>query len=101
MISNEDKKRSSSSSAAAVNGAAPKACQDKAYTHSGTLGSIQDVRFRGFWFSGDNAERLYALNPKVSRQHHCVAHSKNLSILEFLSLDRNHGLFVLLSHKNT
>ncbi len=69
-------------------------CQDKAYTHSGTLGTIQDVRFKDFWFCEDNAERLYALNPRVSCQHHCVAHSKNLSILEFLSLDQDHGAFV-------
>ena len=69
-------------------------CQDKAYTESGLLGSIKDVSFRDFWFSDGNRKRMFALNPSRTCRHHCVAHSKNLSILEYLSVDPEHGNFV-------
>jgi len=69
-------------------------CQDKAYTQSGRLGSIRDRRFRDFWFSPENRERLYALDPSVSCQHHCVAHAKNLALSQVLDLDPDHAVFV-------
>lgn len=69
-------------------------CQDKAFTKSGTLGSIQDRRFRDFWFSGENHRRLFALNPATDCTHHCVSHAKNLAILNLLSVDPDHGMFV-------
>ena len=69
-------------------------CQDKAYTKSGMLGSIEERRFKDFWFSEENRKSLYALNPSVSCGHHCVAHSKNLTILDHMNVDQKHGCFV-------
>ncbi len=69
-------------------------CQDKAYTQSGTLGSIRDRSFKDFWFSEENRERLFSLDPSKACSHHCVSHGKNLAILDLLSLDPDHGSFV-------
>ena len=69
-------------------------CQDKAFTASGTLGSIADRSFRDFWFSEENRRALYALNPSTSCGHHCVAHGKNLSLHEILNVDHDHADFV-------
>ncbi|MBF0137151.1 MAG: radical SAM protein [Magnetococcus sp. DMHC-1] len=69
-------------------------CQDKAYTHSGLLGSIRERSFKEFWFSDANRVRLYAFNPAESCRHHCVSHSKNLAILDVLAIDPEHGCFV-------
>lgn len=69
-------------------------CQDKAFTVSGTLGSIKDRRFRDFWFSEENRQRLFGLNPSKECMHHCVTHSKNLAIMDLLSIDPDHGTFV-------
>jgi len=69
-------------------------CQDKAYTETGILGSIENRRFKEFWFSEENKKALYDLNPSVSCGHHCVAHGKNLAILEHLNVDNDHGAFV-------
>ncbi|MBT4838106.1 MAG: radical SAM protein, partial [Methylococcales bacterium] len=60
-------------------------CQDKAYTSSGLLGSIQQQSFKQFWFSEENKQQLLALNPSEQCNHHCITHTKNLSILEYLS----------------
>lgn len=69
-------------------------CQDKAYTASGKLGSIKAQSFKQFWFSEQNKEKLFAFNPSKQCTHHCITHNKNLSILEYLSIDPEHGLFV-------
>lgn len=69
-------------------------CQDKAYTDLGLLGSIANQRFRDFWFSDANRNRLYTLDPSHDCRHHCVAHQKNLVLHEHLSLDPEHGCFV-------
>lgn len=69
-------------------------CQDKAYTRSGTLGSIRDRSFKEFWFSDENRERLFSLDPSVVCGHHCVSHGKNLAILDLLTLDPDHCNFV-------
>lgn len=69
-------------------------CQDKAYTKDGTLGSIRDRRFRDFWFSGENRAKIAAFDPSRLCGHHCVAHAKNLAIMEYLSIDPDHGRFV-------
>ncbi|MBV8536804.1 MAG: radical SAM protein [Alphaproteobacteria bacterium] len=70
------------------------ACQDKAYTESGRLGSIRDRSFAEFWFSEENRQALEALDPAESCRHHCVAHRKNLLLDEYLSLRRDHAAFV-------
>lgn len=69
-------------------------CQDKAFTQSGMLGSIKEKSFKEFWFSEENENALYALSPSVSCRHHCVAHTKNLSLHDILSVDPDHGCFV-------
>jgi MoaA/NifB/PqqE/SkfB family radical SAM enzyme len=69
-------------------------CQDKAFTASGALGSIQNRRFKEFWFSEENQKRLFGLNPSKECTHHCVSHDKNLAILDLLSIDPNHVFFV-------
>lgn len=69
-------------------------CQDKAFTVSGTLGSIKDRRFRDFWFSEENRQRLFGLDPSTDCTHHCVSHGKNLAIMDLLSIDPDHGAFV-------
>lgn len=69
-------------------------CQDKAYTVDGTLGSIKNQSFKEFWFSPENNATLSAFDPSISCRHHCVAHTKNLAIHEYLSLDKEHAMFV-------
>ncbi len=69
-------------------------CQDKAYTESGMMGSIKERSFKEFWFSEENKKRLFGLNPSRECSHHCVAHSKNLAIRNFINIDPDHGNFV-------
>ena len=65
-------------------------CQDKAYTDSGKLGNIKDVDFKGFWFSKENLDSVYKLDPSKSCNHHCISHSKNVIINEYFSIDSEH-----------
>jgi len=69
-------------------------CQDKAYTASGQLGSIRDVSFREMWASPATAARLQRLDPSRDCGHHCVAHTKNLMLLEYFGSDPGHLEFV-------
>lgn len=69
-------------------------CQDKAYTKSGLLGSIQDCSFSEFWSASLTKEKLVNLNPKLICNHHCVAHEKNLALLDYLGTDPDHLEFV-------
>jgi MoaA/NifB/PqqE/SkfB family radical SAM enzyme len=69
-------------------------CQDKAYTESGYLGSVRERSFGDLWKSQDCRARRAALDPSAACAHHCVAHSKNLLLEEYLSIDPGHGAFV-------
>jgi MoaA/NifB/PqqE/SkfB family radical SAM enzyme len=69
-------------------------CQDKAYTQSGRMGSIANMTFKEFWFSEENQRFLKEFDPSEQCRHHCVTHSKNLAIHEYLSLDQEHSYFV-------
>jgi MoaA/NifB/PqqE/SkfB family radical SAM enzyme len=69
-------------------------CQDKAYTESGTLGSIAGRRFRDFWFAPENQARIRGWNAAENCRHHCVSHAKNLLLTEFRALDPEHAVFV-------
>lgn len=69
-------------------------CQDKAYTDSGCLGSVREIRFRDFWRSPELAQRLAALDPAAHCRHHCVADAKNRMLDDFLRLDPAHAPFV-------
>ena len=65
-------------------------CQDKAYTESGRLGSLDEISFKEFWYSKENLNKVYELNPSESCNHHCISHSKNVVINEYLSIDTEH-----------
>ena len=69
-------------------------CQDKAYTDEGLLGSIENKRFKEFWFSKENYDRIRSINPSIHCNHHCVEHQKNLLLHEYLGADQNHVEFV-------
>jgi len=69
-------------------------CHDKAYTEAGILGSIRERSFKEFWFSEENLRRHREIDPSRDCRHHCTAHRSNLAILEYLSLDADHGVFV-------
>lgn len=70
------------------------ACQDKAYTESGKLGSIADMSFQAFWESPALKKRMMKLDPRRDCRHHCVTHAKNNALHEMLSLDPAHVSFV-------
>ena len=69
-------------------------CQDKAYSSAGLLGSIRDRSFRDLWFSDELRRKLEAMNPSTQCRHHCVAHGKNLALLDYLEADHDHLDFV-------
>ena len=68
------------------------ACQDKAYSQGGMLGSIKNQRFSEFW--NDGKEKFYSINPRRDCSHHCVANRKNKLLCEFLAADFEHRFFV-------
>ena len=69
-------------------------CQDKAYTESGRLASLTEQGFRTAWFASETQARLRAIDPALHCRHHCVAHSKNLTLLDFLNAPVGHRNFV-------
>jgi|TARA_B100001964_G_scaffold15796_1_gene16330 MoaA/NifB/PqqE/SkfB family radical SAM enzyme len=69
-------------------------CHDKAFTKGGTLGSIKDCSFKEFWFSDENRERVFAIDPSRHCSHHCADHVKILGIMDYLAIDPEHGQFV-------
>ena len=69
-------------------------CQDKAYTTSGLLGSLKGTDFFHLWHSSETVKRLKTLSPSRDCRHHCVAHTKNLMLLDYFRADRGHLEFV-------
>ncbi|MBT5039214.1 MAG: radical SAM protein, partial [Rhodospirillaceae bacterium] len=69
-------------------------CQDKAYTEGGKLGSVLNQDFKSLWYSEETCGRMQAISPARDCQHHCVAHAKNLALLDMMSLDPAHIPFV-------
>ena len=69
-------------------------CHDKAYTELGLLGSIENRRFKDFWYSEENKKRQKEINPSKDCQHHCAEHSRNLMLHEYMSVDQGHMEFV-------
>ena len=68
-------------------------CQDKAYNFDcGLIGSIQEVRFKDFWFSGK--DKFFKIDPSSDCVHHCVADAKNRLVHEYLEADPEHLGFV-------
>jgi MoaA/NifB/PqqE/SkfB family radical SAM enzyme len=70
------------------------ACQDKAYTDSGVLGSIREQSLCELWESKEYGQRLAALDPSIQCNHHCVQHGKNVALLNYLTTDQKHLEFV-------
>ena len=68
-------------------------CQDKAYTEGGKLGSIKDVSFKEFWFSIENNNKCFSINPSAHCKHNCANHQKNKVITDFINTDNNHIVF--------
>ena len=68
-------------------------CQDMAYTESGDLGSINEMRFIEFWGDDSNQDKVYQFDPSKSCNHHCISHTKNLIINQYLSIDDDHISF--------
>ena len=53
------------------------ACHNKAYDHTGLIGSIRDKTFEQVWMGGE-AEAFFAnLNPQMSCRHQCANDAKN------------------------
>jgi len=69
-------------------------CQDKAYTESGLLGSLAECSFAGFWGSAAAANRLQEIDPARDCRHHCVAHQKNLLLLDYFESAPDHLEFI-------
>lgn len=68
-------------------------CHDKAYNlDDGLLGSLQNQRFKDFWFSDKNL--FYKIKPSEVCNHHCVMNSTNKMILDYHGLDKDHLDFV-------
>lgn len=68
------------------------ACHDKAYNQTGVLGSIKEQSFEEFWFKDKG--NYFNINPSVHCNHHCVVHSKNELLLDYLGVDIEHLAFV-------
>jgi MoaA/NifB/PqqE/SkfB family radical SAM enzyme len=68
-------------------------CHDKAYNQAeGVLGSLQEKRFGEFWM--ECREKFFRIDPAAVCNHHCVADSSNVKILEYLDTDPDHLDFV-------
>ena len=69
-------------------------CQDKAYAPSGLIGSASQAGFAELWASEQARRRLAELDPSRDCRHHCVAHAKNMMLLDYLQADAEHLEFV-------
>ncbi len=69
-------------------------CHDKAFTKGGTLGSIKDCSFKEFWFSEENRQRVFAIDPSRDCPHQCADHVKIMAMMDYLAIDPEHGQFV-------
>ena len=67
-------------------------CQDKAYNQKGLLGSIKQQSFKDFWCDGKH--KFLHINPSLDCDHHCVAHTKNELILDYLDVGNDYREFV-------
>jgi MoaA/NifB/PqqE/SkfB family radical SAM enzyme len=69
-------------------------CQDRAYTSAGLVGSLAGRSFRELWASAETRAALRAIDPSRDCRHHCVAHSKNLLLLDYLEARKDHLDFI-------
>lgn len=69
-------------------------CQDKAYTRTGLLGSVQHGSLKELWESDGYRNKILGIDPSAICNHHCVQHGKNLMLLDYLDAGRRHLEFV-------
>lgn len=68
-------------------------CQDKAYNlENGQLGSIKEKSFKEFWMDGK--DKFFAIDPSRDCSHHCVRHSQNAMVYDYLRAHPGHLGFV-------
>lgn len=61
------------------------ACHNKAYDHTGCIGSIADKRFKDLWFSDEAKQFFETLNPQQTCCHQCANDKKNRNIMELVN----------------
>lgn len=69
-------------------------CQDKAYSAAGRIASLAGRSLREAWFDEETRRRIASICPSRDCRHHCVAHEKNLLLLDYLGADPAHVPFV-------
>lgn len=67
-------------------------CPNKTYTESGRIGSLKEQRFKDFW-TGDKAP-FFRISPVRDCYHRCNVHIKNIMLLDYFSINSEHGVFV-------
>lgn len=70
------------------------ACQDKAYSRDGLVGSIRGQSFRDLWAAPATRHLLSALDPSRHCRHHCASHERNLVLFDYLATDAANVEFV-------
>lgn len=60
------------------------ACHNKAYDHTGMIGSIHDQRFKELWFSEETRRYFLEFDPKSTCRHECANDGKNILINSLL-----------------
>jgi MoaA/NifB/PqqE/SkfB family radical SAM enzyme len=68
------------------------ACHNKAYDHTGEIGSLDGVTFKELWFSEKTKKYMHDFNAKKKCLHECSNDRKNIIINEFL--DANSDSFI-------
>jgi radical SAM protein with 4Fe4S-binding SPASM domain len=61
------------------------ACHNKAYDHTGLIGSIRDKTFEQVWMGGEAAAFFDQLNPQQSCRHQCANCAKNQIIQKMIN----------------
>ena len=56
------------------------ACHNKAYDHTGLIGSIKDTSFKSLWFSSETKALMQSFNPKLKCMHECSSDRKNILV---------------------
>lgn len=66
------------------------ACHNKAYDHTGLIGSIKHQSFKRLWMDGEAAAFFDRLNPQESCQHQCANCAKNQIIQKMIDSSGDH-----------
>jgi len=60
------------------------ACHNKAYDHTGEIGSLNGLSFKELWFSEKTKDYILNFNPKKKCLHECSNDRKNIIVNDFL-----------------